>query len=93
MTTCWEYNITLHLINDLHNTIYNDIMSEKMYSAMAGLGIPEKLVNVAKACLEKSRNIVRLAEKLLNSYAGNSELGQRDAVALAFKYRPGKHSA
>lgn len=81
MEKCWEYNKTLHQLFIDFKQAYDSIIRVELWNAMAELGIPKKLINLTKACVEGSTSAVRVEGKLSTFFTINSGLKQGDALS------------
>jgi len=83
----WEYNLTVHqLFIDLKKA-HDSIEREKLYSILTRFGIPKKLVQLVKMCLNDPICRVRIGNNMSDSFKIRNGLKQSDALSpLLFNF-------
>lgn len=60
---------------------YDSILRVKLWDAMAETGIPKKLVNITRVCVNGSRSRIRIGDVLADPFEVNRGLRQGDAIS------------
>lgn len=94
LSKCWEYNRDIHQLFVDFRAAYDSIDRERLWSAMAWLGIPPKLVSLCRMTVAESQCRVRVERSLSESFHVSSGVRQGDGLspvlfnlALEFVFR------
>lgn len=77
----WEYNLEVHNIFIDFSKAYDSIQRIPLWNALTELGIPHKLVKMAKICVTGSRARVRANGTLSNSFEVETGVKQGDGLS------------
>lgn len=77
----WEFNRDVHHLFVDFRQAYDSILRVKLWDAMAEIGIPKKLINITKMCINGSRCRIRIGDTLSDVFEVNGGLKQGDAIS------------
>jgi retron-type reverse transcriptase len=77
----WECNGTVHQLLIDFNKAYDSVRREALYNIIVEFGIPRKLVELIKMCLNETYSRVRIGKNLFDKFSIENGLKQRDALS------------
>jgi hypothetical protein len=83
----WEYNGTVHQLFIDFKKAYDSVRREALYNILIEFGIPSKLVELIKMCLNETYSGVRIGKNLSDKFTIENGLKQGDALSpLLFNF-------
>ncbi|XP_054289682.1 uncharacterized protein LOC129004977 [Macrosteles quadrilineatus] len=77
----WEYNKEVHLLFIDFQKAYDSVLRKKMYEKMKMFGIPDKLINLTRMCIQKSRCKVKINGEYTSSFEVTTGVRQGDGLS------------
>jgi hypothetical protein len=83
----WEYNETVHQLFMDFKKAYESVRREVLYSILTEFGVPMKLVQLIKMCLNETNNKVHIGKHLSDCFPIQIGLKQGDTLSpLPFNF-------
>jgi hypothetical protein len=77
----WEYNQSVQYLFIDFQKAYNSIHRDTLWKCMVELTIPATLINMCKACVQKTRSAVRIEGTLSSFFENKTGLKQGDSLS------------
>ena len=77
----WEYNQSVHYLFIDFQKAYDSVHGEMLWKCMEEFKIPKKLINMCRACVQKTGSAVRIEGTLSSFFRNNTGLKQGDPLS------------
>ena len=82
----WEYNEAVHQLFIYFKKVYDSVRREVLYNILIKFGIPIKLVNFIKMCLNETYSRVQVGKNLSDTFPNRNGLKQDALSPLLFNF-------
>jgi len=82
----WEYNEAVHQLFIYFKKVYDSVRREVLYNVLIKFGIPIKLVNFIKMCLNETYSRVQVGKNLSDTFPNRNGLKQDALSPLLFNF-------